>query len=259
MQNWFLPVTPIPGSFVTNMLEPLLNTRPFSEVTKEEIDKALKTTSNTSAPGLSGLNYQVLKWARLMYPEVFDQLIAKSISLGFQHPLWKHSIIITFAKPNKPAYNVPKSYQPIQLLECMGKVVEKIVASRLLFDVGKYNLLPTTQFGGRPHSSCLDAGLALVHNISTARKGGMVSTLLTLDIKGFFDHVQHGQLIWVLWHMDFPLQICSWVLSFISDCSTSLNIDNALSDFFSIDVGVPQGSPVSLVLACYTQPNHFTS
>lgn len=111
MQNWFLPVTPIPGSFVTNMLEPLPNiSRPFSKVTKEEINKALKTTSNTSAPGLSSLNYQVLKWARLMYLEVFDRLIAKSVSLRFQHPSWKRSMIITFTKPNKPAYNVPKSY-----------------------------------------------------------------------------------------------------------------------------------------------------
>lgn len=159
-------------------------------------------------------------------------------------------MIITFAKPNKPAYNVPKSYRPIQLLECMGKVVEKIVASRLLFDAGKYNLLPSTQFGGRPHLSCLDAGLSLVHDISTARKGGLVSALLTIDIKGFFDHVQHRRLIWVLWHMGFPRQVCSWVLSFISDRAATLNIDNSLSTFFDIDVGVPQGSPVSPVLAC---------
>ena len=59
--------------------------------------------------------------------------------------------------------------------------------------------------------------------------------------------------------MGFPPQICSWVLSFISDRSASLNIDNALSDFFSIDVGVPQGSPVSPVLACLyaAEPLHI--
>jgi len=132
----------------------------------------------------------------------------------------------------------------------MGKLVEKIVASRLLFDAGKYNLLPSTQFGGRPHSSCLDAGLSLVHDIETARKRGLLSTLLTIDIKGFFDHVQHARLVWVLWNMGFSQEICTWVLSFLTDREATLCVDDRLSDFFPINVGVPQGSPVSPVLAC---------
>jgi len=250
MTNWFPPVQPIPGSFITDFTERLPQTRPLAPVTKEEVLKALKGTSNTSAPGLSKLNYQVLKWAEMMFPEVFLLLISSCIRLGHHHSSWKKSMIITFPKPNKPSYNVAKSYRPIQLLECMGKLVEKIVASRLLFDAGKYNLLPSTQFGGRPHSSCLDAGLSLVHDIETARKRGLPSTLLTIDIKGFFDHVQHARLVWVLWNMGFSQEICTWVLSFLTDREATLCVDDRLSDFFPINVGVPQGSPVSPVLAC---------
>jgi len=132
----------------------------------------------------------------------------------------------------------------------MGKLVEKIVTSRMLFNVRKYNLLPTTQLGGRPHSSCLDVGLSLVHNIETARKCGLSSSLLTIDIKGFFDHVQHKRLVWLLWNMGFPMGICQWVLSFVSEQSASVCINGVRSLFFLIKVSVPQGSPVSPVLAC---------
>jgi len=256
IRNWFPPVKPIPGSFVVDLTEPLPHTRPFSPVTKEELHEAFKHTSNTSAPRISQLNYKVLKWAETLFPEVFHQLVNLSVQLGSHHSSWKRALIVTLSKPNKPRYDVAKSYRPIQLLECLGKLVEKIVASRMLFDAGKFNLLPTTQFGGRPHSSCLDAGLSLVHDIETARKRGLSSSLLTVDIKGFFDHVQHKRLIWVLWNMGFPTEICQWVSSFVSDRSASVCIDGVRSLFFPIDVGVPQGSPVSPVLACLYAVSH---
>jgi len=107
MTNWFPPVKPIPGSFTTDFTERLPQTRPLAPVTKEEVLKALKGTSNTSAPGLSKLNYQVLKWAEMMFPEVFLLLISSCIRLGHHHSSWKKSMIITFPKPNKPSYTSP--------------------------------------------------------------------------------------------------------------------------------------------------------
>jgi len=49
--------------------------------------------------------------------------------------------------------------------------------------------------------------------------------------------------------MGFPTKICQWVSSFISEHSASSCIDGIHSLFFPIEVGVPQGSPVSPVLA----------
>jgi hypothetical protein len=31
-------------------------------------------------------------------------------------------------KPQKPDYTIPKAYRPITLMECTGKLLEKIVA-----------------------------------------------------------------------------------------------------------------------------------
>ena len=75
-------------------------------------------------------------------------------------------------KPGKPHYDTPKSYRPIQLLECLGKLLEKVIAKCLTFDCGKYEILPPEQFGGRSISSCIDAGLTLTHDIEHVWKRG---------------------------------------------------------------------------------------
>ena len=50
-------------------------------------------------------------------------------------------------KLNKPSYSDLRAYRPIRLLECTGKILEKIVASRLSFDIGKHDLVLFEQFG----------------------------------------------------------------------------------------------------------------
>lgn len=41
---------------------PNANTRPFQDITFQEVERVIKNISNTSAPGLSGVGYQALKW-----------------------------------------------------------------------------------------------------------------------------------------------------------------------------------------------------
>ena len=110
--------------------------------------------------------------------------------------------------------------------------------------------MPFCQFSGRPSASCLDTGMSLVHDIKVARNRKHVSSFLTLDIKGFFDHVDHDRMVHVLWEKDFPLNICRWVRSFLTNRSASVRIDDFLSPIEGVAVGVPQGSPASPVLAC---------
>ena len=246
---WFPPPADIPGEFPPPV-EPLPCTRRFFEVTRKEIDDAIDGTSNTSAPGISGLNYKVLKWAYALRPVAIRSVIEASIRLGIHHPRWKSALVVAVPKPGKKDYSSPRSHRPIQLIECLGKLVEKIVAKRLTFDAGKFDLLPFNQFGGRSNSSCLDAGLSLTHDIQTARHKGLVSSFLAVDIKGFFDHVHHDRMIHILWKKGFPLEICRWVRSFLSDRSIKIRVDDFTSPLSPLHIGLPQGSPVSPSLSC---------
>ena len=63
---------------------------------------------------------------------------------------------------------MPKTYQPISLLNTLGKVLEAVVAKRLSFYTETYNLLPNTQFSGRPGRNTEQALLVLSNAIDQA-------------------------------------------------------------------------------------------
>ena len=54
--TWSPPPAKLQDTFLFYDHE-VLNTRPFVPVSSDEITSALRGTSNTSAPGMSGLNY----------------------------------------------------------------------------------------------------------------------------------------------------------------------------------------------------------
>ena len=119
---------------------PARPTRPLQPITESEIQACLSRTSNNSAPGLSGIGYKLIKWAFASNPARFIDLYNACLMLG--HHLWKTARVVVIPKPGKPDYSVPKAYRPISLLECCGKLLEKIVAKRFLSDINTFALLP---------------------------------------------------------------------------------------------------------------------
>jgi hypothetical protein len=57
---------------------------------------------------------------------------------------------VIIPKPNEPDYSLIKAYRPIALLNCLGKVMEKLMATRLGQLVETHDILHIDQIGGRP-------------------------------------------------------------------------------------------------------------
>ena len=51
--------------------------------------------------------------------------------MGFYPKKWKECLGVMLAKPDKPNYLILKAYRIISLLNCLGKVLERIIANRL--------------------------------------------------------------------------------------------------------------------------------
>ena len=247
-KSWFPNIIPPTKPFPP--YGPKRPTRTFISVSPEEVFDTLKECSSDNAPGVSGLTYKVWKWVAAVAPDQLYAVVRASFSLGIHHSSWKTSLVAVIPKNNKKDMALPKSHRPIQLIECLGKLVEKIAARRVTFDLGKYNLMPPNQFGGRSHSSCLDAGIALTHDIQTARENKLVSSFLAVDIKGFFDHANHAQLLEVMLHLGFNPVFVKWVESFLQGRFVRVQVDDYVGDPHPQLVGYPQGSPISPVLAC---------
>jgi len=115
--------------------------------------------------------------------------------MGYHLVQWRRAVAVALRKPNKADYSQPQEYRLITLLECLGKLLEKIVAKRLSYMVGRYELILETQLGGRSNSSIINAAMTFVHDVYTAWNQNIVTSALTFDIKDFFDFINHQRLL----------------------------------------------------------------
>jgi retron-type reverse transcriptase len=129
----------------------------------------------------------------------------------------------------------------------MSKLLEKAVAKRMQHDIVKHELIHANQFGGRAHSSCLDAGLALIHDVQDAHRRGLKVGILLFDVRGFFDNVNHGRMTAVLENLGYPPELVRWSEAFLRDRKVRLSFNNVISEERGQPIGVPQGSPLSPV------------
>ena len=227
---------------------------PFFDITQEEVQDAIFKNQSNSAPGHSQILYQVLKWAwgNTMGRKDITSLLQKCLWKGYHPKAWRKAIAVAIPKPNKPDYSNPRAYRLITLLECLAKILERIVANRLTFLAGSLNLVPPNQFGGRSNSSTDDAITTFISDVQTAWSHGKVTSALTFDIKGYFDFVNHDRLLCELRRKHIPLEYIKWTHSFLSDREAAICVDGrGCGNMQPVQNGIPQGSPVSPILASF--------
>ena len=84
------------------------------------------------------------------------------------------------------------------LLNCLRKISEKIIATRLSQLVEHSNLLHNEQIKDKKHRFAIDASLCLVHDIQTTKVFRNIFSCLFLDVKDAFNHVLTNRLIAIL-------------------------------------------------------------
>ena len=127
--------------------------------------------------------------------------------------------------------------------------MEKAIAKRMQHDIVAHELIPANQFGGRMHSSCLDAGITLIHDVQTAHAAGLKAGILLFDVRGFFNNVNHNRLEAILDNLGYAPELVKWTRTFLKDHKVRLSFNNITSEEWDQPVGVPQGSPLSPVLS----------
>src|SRR6266702_8490871 len=230
---------------------PPLPTRALHPVVPKEIHPLLADCANTLAPGESGISWQIIKMAWPRVSNMVTHIFNACLQLGHHPTFWRKAVVVVIPKPGKDNYLQAKSYRPISLIECLSKLLEKVVAKRLLFDADKFSLLPTTQFGTQAFSCTVDAGLSLLHDAQKCLGKGECCAALLFDIKGFFDHVHRKRMAHTLRILGFPESIAAWVDSFLADRRVTLSFNNAFGDERDQPIGTPQGSPVSPILSAF--------
>ena len=227
----------------------------WEPISYAEVQRVIFTPNQQKALGPSQINYMALCWAWATDPLPIYLLISHCANVGYHPQIWRKTVAVALWEPKKPDYSNPRAYRLIQLEECLGKVLESVIARRLSHMIHTHNLVPTTHFGGHPGSSTVDTTLTFTHDIKATHNHGLVTTSLTLDIKGFFDYVNHDKLTTIMCRKRIPLPMVKWVNSFLSNREAAICLDGRTSDSRPVENGIPQGSPISpALLILYASP-----
>jgi hypothetical protein len=100
------------------------------------------------AVGLDEVSNDLIKICREESIPYLNHLTNACLSLSYHPKAFKVAKTIALRKPGPGKdYTLPKSWRPIALLSCVGKLFESVVASRFQTIALKYRLLPRTQMG----------------------------------------------------------------------------------------------------------------
>ena len=247
---------PKPAVATPQILRPFAHVSPLSA---EEVSLALSRSSNTSAPGPDQIPYSVWKAVNEANPQILLSLLSPLLTFGFHPPSLKKANGIVLSKPGKSDYSSPASFRIIVLLQTVSKILERIAASRLSQLARSSGLINRNQCGSLSGLSTFDACAALSHEVRTIQRPGLKASTLFLDIKGGFDNISSTSLVSLLRSRGIPGYLCSWVRSFLTDRKCRLVFQGSPDLFSPVQVGTPQGSPVSpLLFVIYVSVLHLS-
>ena len=213
-----------------------------------EVEIACSSKVQSSTPGPDSITQEIITAAYKAQPKVLFQVFSTLFNYGYHPTCWKQATGAILKKNSKPDYSIPKAYRVIALLNCLGKVNERILARRLGTLAEVTHLLHASQIGGRQTKSAIDAALLLVDKVQDQKQLGRITSTLFLDVKGAFDHVSQNQLLGVLQRLALPISFISWVKSFLNNRKLRLSFNGQTEEFSGINAGIPQGSPISPIL-----------
>jgi len=146
-------------------------------------------------------------------------------------------------------YSISKTYRIITLLNCLDKVVEKIIAIQLFYTAEiNDKLLNFDQMKDRKQRSAINVVLNLVHDAQMTKSRENTLIYLLLNIKEVFDHVALKQLVKILIKLKISVNLINEVKYFLQNRIIDLAFDDKHQKSKKISTEISQDSFISLIL-----------
>ena len=231
-------------------------TSSWSPFSKEEFKQVISKCNNSSAPELDKLS-----WWHLKIILNQDKCLANVINiadsyfnLGYWPNDFKCSFTVIIPKPNKKAYDQPKSFHPI-VLNTLGKIIKKVIAERLQFTVTSNDFVHPCQLGGLKFKFTTDTGVTLTHIVHSGWAKNKTMSTLAFNISQFFLSLNYRLLTLILEKAGFDSKVISFFVNYLVRRKTSYQWNDISSPIFEVNVRVGQGSALSpILLALYLSP-----
>lgn len=214
---------------------------PFSV---EEFDIALTSLKKNKSVGHDYIPNEFLINLENSSRTTLLKIFNTSWSIGIYPGSWKRSVVLPILKPSKDAGD-PKSYRPINILPCPGKLMEKMVHNRLVRWLESNCILPSFQYGFRPERGTIDCLLHLDSLIHDTFKKREFALTLFIDLTSAFDLSNHLAILYKMALNNFTGKPLQWFQNFLQAREFYVSINGISSNSAPVRRGVPQGSVLS--------------
>ena len=215
-------------------------------ISREELDSALKDLKDT-APGPDDIHNRMLKNLSEEAKEFLLKLLNK-IFLDKEFPEeWRLAHIIPILKEGKDPLD-PSSYRPISLTSCLCKLFEKIMARRIIAFLNSCELLNLAQNGARKGRSTIDSLVALENEVHEAFVRNRLLVCIFIDLMKAYDTCWGYLILQELHSAGLRGNLGFLIAGFMKNRTFQVRVGNKLSKVHKLELGIPQGSVLSVTL-----------
>ena len=156
-------------------------------------------------------------------------------------------VIPIFKSGNASSFN---NYRPISILPVFSKILEKVIAKKLIAFLEKTDQFYKHQYGFRPGHSTTHPVLQLVNQIAEENDKATKNLTITtfLDLSKAFDTISHKILLPKLDNFGVRGITNTWFKNYLSERTQYMDIYGIKSTLQDIICGVPQGSILGPIL-----------
>ena len=217
--------------------------KPFS---LKELQKAFKKAHDT-AVGPDDIHYQMLKHLPSNCLAILLNIFNQVWETGDFPQSWRDAIVIPIPKPGKDT-NDPSNYRPIALTSCICKTMERMVNDRLVWFLESNNLIANVQCGFRRHRGTIDHLIRFETFIREAfiKKEHAVSVFF--DLESAYDTTWKYGIMRDLHEFGIRGKLAFFISAFMNDRHFRVRVGSTKSDLHDQEMGVPQGSILSVTL-----------
>ena len=227
----------------------------FAPATFKEIHDIINSSPNKSC-SLDPIPTHLLKKCGPPIIELILQIVNLSLSTAHMPAELKRALLTPILKKLFLDPEVLNNFRPISNLPFISKIIEKVVASRLIAHLEANGLQDLFQSAYKRFHSTETALLNVTDDLLNGLDMKKLAMLVMQDLSSAFDTVDHDILIR---RMECRLGIqgkaLQWFKSYLTDRTQAVLIDGTQSGSTPLKYGVPQGSVLGpLLFAIYTLP-----
>lgn len=237
----------LPGSSFADYMDQRNDQSMFvSPATENELRKVIQNLKGKKAAGYD----EIAPWLVKTCQDTLIKPLLSIVNRSFQEGVFPSDLKIAKVIPiyKKGEKTQTGNYRPISLLNCMSKIIEKLMHSRLYSFLKTCNLLYRYQFGFRAGYSTTLALIEILDNIHEYLDNGYSVFGIYLDLTKAFDTVNHDILIKKMDHYGVRGLAKQWFESYLKGRKQFVSINGSKSDIQNIKTGVPQGSVLGPLL-----------